>query len=74
MERRCVYCGKQVDPLSREVWQLIVAWERKASKYTSRKGGSDVALRTQKDKFACDVCVSRKKRGVAPKQGSLIDA
>ena len=68
---RCVYCNEPVDPLSPRTWHLIVGWERKATGAT-RKSGSDIALRQPRDKYACDACVQRKKRGIAPTQETLI--
>ncbi len=71
MNRACSYCGESVDPLSRFVWRRVVGWERKATSQ-SRKSGSDITLREPRDEYACDGCVSRLKRDVAPAQGSLI--
>jgi len=68
----CVYCNEPVDPDARTTWHLIVGWERRAQKGSSRRGGSDVALRQRRDKLACDRCVRRLKRRIAPTQGELL--
>jgi hypothetical protein len=68
---RCHYCGDPVDPQSRFTWHRIVGWERKAVS-ASRKGGSDIALREQREEFACDQCVHRLQQGLAPLQEALL--
>jgi hypothetical protein len=69
--RICAFCGDPVDPLSRFTWRRVIGWERKAAA-TSRKGGSDIALRESRDEYACDVCISRQKNGLAPSQESFL--
>jgi hypothetical protein len=71
MRAYCLHCGDLVDPLSRFTWRRVLGWERKAAAST-RKSGSDIALREPRDEYACDRCISRLKRGVAPAQGSLM--
>lgn len=67
----CTYCGDPVDLQHDTVYRRVVGWERK-SKAASRKAGSDIVLREARDEFACDPCVRRLKRGVAPTQEALI--
>lgn len=67
----CVYCGATMDPLTEYVWRRTCGWERKA-RGSSRKSGSDIVLRQSREKFACDSCVQRLKRGIAPNQGALL--
>lgn len=70
-DARCHYCGEPVDPLSRLTWRRVTGWERKAAA-SSRKSGSDIALRESRDEYACDRCVARIRRGVAPTQSALM--
>lgn len=71
LNRTCFYCGESVDPNSRFTWHRVVGWERKAVA-ASRRSGSDIALRESRDEYACDSCVSRAKRGVAPRQDAML--
>lgn len=71
MSVSCAYCGDPVDPNSSFTWRRVIGWERKAVA-ASRRSGSDIVLREPRDEYACDICVSRLKRGVAPRQGALL--
>jgi hypothetical protein len=66
----CSYCREKMDPKSPFNWQRVSGWERKGMGET-RKGGSDIALRAREQWFACDTCITRLKRGVAPTQGQM---
>lgn len=70
MNLACTYCGLDVDPRSRTAWHRIVGWERKATAST-RKSGSDIALREARNEYACNECIQRLKRGVAALQRDL---
>jgi hypothetical protein len=72
MSARCHYCGSAVDPFARSTWQRVHGWQRRALSGTSRRGGSDIAVREAREQWACDECVRRLQRGVAPRQGSLV--
>lgn len=70
---KCFYgCGREVDPNARDSYRQITGWERKTPKSSSRRGGSDIILRTGTGEFACEVCVTRVKSGLSPQQGSLL--
>ena len=69
--RPCFYCGEPVDPFSPFTWRRIIGWERKASA-TTRKSGSDIALREPRDEYAHDLCVSRTKAKLAVGQEALL--
>jgi hypothetical protein len=49
----------------------VVGWERKAQA-ASRRGGSDIKGREQRDEYACNACVSRIGSGVSVHQEALI--
>lgn len=67
---RCTYCGCEFDPSAG--WRLVTGWERKASS-ASRRGGSDVVLRTPRgEKFACDPCIDNLKHGRSAYQEALL--
>lgn len=68
----CHHCQQPVDPDSPRTWRRIKGWERRASKHSSRRGGSDIVLRQPVDTFACDFCVSQLRNGRAPTQGALL--
>jgi hypothetical protein len=70
-EAPCSYCGEPIDPFSKFTWRRIEGWERKATA-ESRRSGSDIALREPRDEYACDVCISKRKNGPDPDQGSLL--
>jgi hypothetical protein len=67
---QCEYCHRELNVLDATVWQWVTGWERKG-RGQSRKGGSDIALRQLREKFACDQCVTRKRNGISPAQGTL---
>ena len=67
----CVFCQKPVNPDDPSVWHAVRGWERKAQA-TTRRGGSDIALREARDEFACDQCIWRQKARVNPTQEALI--
>jgi hypothetical protein len=73
MTRPCYYgCGNKVDPLSPNTYRRVAGWERKAIA-ASRKNGSDIVGREPLgEEFACDVCIGRIRRGVAPMQGAML--
>ncbi len=66
----CHFCGEPVDAVSRTTWRRVVGWERKAQAST-RKSGSDIALREPRDEYACPDCVDRRRAGVVG-QGTLL--
>lgn len=68
----CVYCRNPLDPDHTSTWRRVTGWERKNTTTTSRKGGSDIACREPVNQFACDQCVRRLRRGIAPHQDTLI--
>lgn len=72
MTCNCVYCNNPLDPADGTVWRRVVGFERKASG-GARRGGSDIALRTPSEHWACDACVTRKKRGLNHGQGSMFE-
>ena len=63
-------CGARINPNDRHVWRAMHGWERKGVGET-RRGGSDIALRTPISQFACDRCIERLKHGLAPAQETL---
>ena len=65
----CTYCGRPVDPQSRETWQRVVGWSR-----PGKSGGSDIACREPhpRVRFACDPCVRMVQSGLSPHQGTLV--
>jgi len=67
----CYFCGKPVNPLARETWCRVDAWERKAQGQ-SRRGGSDIALRRQLEEFAHSACIRLEQRGVHVGQTALL--
>ena len=70
---RCHYCGCDVQPGSRTVYQRVVGWQRIAGRRLSGShGGSDISARAVLPEFACASCVDRVKSGVSVKQGSLL--
>jgi hypothetical protein len=71
--RFCYYnCGREVDPLSPNTYRRVAGWERKAIAAT-RKSGSDIVGREPLgEDFACDVCIGRIRRGVAPTQEAML--
>ena len=71
MTFECALCREPVDPLSQFTYRRIVGWERKATA-SSRKSGSDIALREPRDEFAHGHCVSLAKQNLAPGQASLM--
>lgn len=54
-------------------YRLVRGWEKR-SKGSSRKGGSDIVLREPdpSNDWACGVCISRRRDGIAPSQGALL--
>lgn len=72
MTVQCVYCNQQIDPESSFNYRRIIGWERKAVSTSSRRGGSDVALRERQNEFACGHCIAKLKRGVSSSQGALL--
>jgi hypothetical protein len=70
----CVFCGRSLDPQGIGTHQLVHGWERVISYRASGnvRPRSDIALRERSDKWACDPCIGKLKRGIAPTQGSLI--
>ena len=71
MTFECALCHEPVDPLSRFTYRRIVGWERKATA-SSRKSGSDIALREPLDEFAHGHCVSLAKQRSSSGQASLM--
>jgi len=67
----CHYCKTPIDPQSSRVWRRVHGWERKATA-SSRKSGSDITLRQPSEVYACDDCIRRLKRGLAPTQATLM--
>jgi hypothetical protein len=67
---RCFYCGEPVDPQARTTWRRVTGWERKAAA-SSRRGGSDIALRQPLQEWACMHCVDRLQNGVNAAQLEL---
>lgn len=63
----CRFCREKVDPEK--------AWKRESGYVRPRAQGGTNALAVKRehyDDLACDRCISRLKRGVAPAQESLI--
>jgi hypothetical protein len=71
MSATCTYCGGVVDLQPGQHYQRTVGWERK-SQAASRKSGSDIVLREQRDEFACSTCIFRLQHGLAAEQESLL--
>ena len=71
MNVSCYFCGEPVDPLARDTYRRVVGWERKALAET-RKGGSDIVLRTPVDEYAHSGCVVLVQNGLSPRQASLL--
>lgn len=67
----CAECGDPIDPRSASTWRRVVGWERKAQA-TSRKSGSDIAVREPRDEYAHDRCIRLLQRGLAPGQEPLL--
>lgn len=67
----CYFCGEPVDPLARDTYRRTVGWERKAAG-ESRKGGSDIVLRTAGEELAHGGCILMVKSGLSPAQASLL--
>jgi hypothetical protein len=68
----CTFCGDPVDPNLAATWRRVKGWAKLVSLRSSgnrRTGISDIALRTlDGEDVACDQCIRRLKRGVAPRQ------
>lgn len=71
MNVACHFCGEPVDPTARDTARQINGWETKALGET-RKGGSDVELRTPTGGFAHRGCLRLVKAGVSPAQETLL--
>ena len=71
MNVSCYFCGEPVDPTARDTYRRVVGWERKAVS-ESRKGGSDIVLRTAGDELAHGRCVLMVKTGLSPAQETLL--
>jgi hypothetical protein len=68
MNGTCVYCGGSID--AEHDYHAIVGWEKRRS-----GGGTNaIALRetAKPDRWACEDCINKLKRGVTPEQGSLL--
>lgn len=72
MTRPCHFCGREINPDGPNTYRRIHGWERKASTWGSRKGGSDIALREPSEEVACGFCIDNLKNGRAANQGALI--
>jgi hypothetical protein len=68
---KCALCGTGINPTASGVAQRVEAWELKATA-SSRKSGSDIIGRQQRQEFACSRCVRRVKDGLSPGQGSMM--
>lgn len=68
---RCAECGEPVNPADPNTYQRVEGWERKATS-ASRKSGSDIVLREPLQLFAHSHCITRRKMGLSPQQGSMI--
>jgi hypothetical protein len=62
--KECYFCGRDVDPAGPFTYRLVMVWQRPDRKLSK--------LRSARDRYACDSCVTRKERGINPTQGSLI--
>ena len=71
LQARCSLCGEPVDPVARTTYRRIQGWECKALGPT-RKGGSDIRLRTHLDEWAHPHCVALAVSGVSVGQTSLV--
>jgi len=67
----CPFCGKPIDPTSDRTWRRVEGWERKAPAASTRRGGSDIALREPLDEYAHDRCIQLAKAGVSAEQMTL---
>lgn len=67
----CAECRKPVNPADPNTYQRVIGWERKALA-SSRKSGSDIVLREQRQEFAHAHCIHRRKLGLNPQQESMI--
>lgn len=72
MNVRCFYCKEPVDPSSDRTWQQVTGWQHRSSRSSSRRGGSDISMRTPTGELAHDTCVNLAKRGISPAQGTLL--
>ena len=69
----CGICRQSIDPLSRNVYQRVVGWQRMAGVRESGKhGGSDIRLREPRQLWAHSWCVDRAKDGLSPYQEALL--
>jgi hypothetical protein len=59
----CTYCKRPVNPEAGQVWRLVFGWGRKSG---------EMVVKRQKDRWACDLCISRLRHGVSPHQESLM--
>jgi hypothetical protein len=63
----CTYCRKTVDPTSKTTYTRVEGWERRAFA-ASRRGGSDIIMREQRDEYAHSHCVEKERHGIAHEQ------
>lgn len=70
MTWHCANCGNPVNPTALTTWHRVVGWERRGIG-TSRKGGSDIALRESRNEFSCEGCIRKLQSGISPAQEQL---
>lgn len=67
MTATCTFCGKEVNPQSRQTYTRVVGWHR-----PGKAGGSDIVLRQLLNEWACPQCVDKVRWGVNVGQESLV--
>lgn len=64
----CMYCGKDVFPGSRGVYNRVQGWEEPRT----QGGANQITLReVVPDTFACDACITRRRHGIADEQETM---
>lgn len=66
---KCDDCGREVNDHIETVWNLVEGWEKKRE----TGGTNHIALRTPKDSYRCNGCMTLRMHGLSPQQGSLIE-
>lgn len=68
----CHVCKREIDPDGPNVYRRVTGWEKKATGWTTRKGGSDIVLRQRGDEIACGFCIDNLRNGRPAQQGALL--
>lgn len=63
----CLFCSREIASVQ-QAYRRVVGWEK-----PRRGGGTNaLAVRQPTDVFACSICIDKLRRGIDPKQASLL--